>query len=565
MPIHSSPRNKLPRSSLPMRERPSDEAAGEVRCCVSSDAEGRILTTSFPLFSHPHSIRPVPGSFYLDRFDSENTGTAIAQVGQAGSPVPASQKAENLRFHRWLGQPSSPISSHIAVEGSQESLQYRPSPGISEIRRPEPLPPPSSPLMACIASGKPDRGSPSNSRDANNFLSSSDFSEILCRYEELVARLRWPQRLNTPAPGELSRRSAVQITEDNPAAGFESHERGRLTNSHFPSHKSSPQAERLGQDSPTTVDVGILGFGSMPPSRSPPPALSIQQSRGASDETDTGEAWKTFLFGNEDSDEIEMAAFKEAGQQAARSLRPSDPPVSLDDTPRSDGNSNIATVGTLRPRNESETSESTGIRSLAQVPASLDATYDRSSRSPEEWLALDNPDASVQAPSVEANAGTSSVLGADNVSNGRETPPGGILEEVESSCPASVGDIESRTSELHTRAPSMATSLAVAPARSDAALTETGTTTEQFRFAQPKLFVGSRSNLSQPTRVTGPSVGISLKRKRGRQKKRANDGRADIRRLPNYSSDPIEEFEEETRVVREGRTPKSLFPALELA
>lgn len=47
-------------------------------------------------------------------------------------------------------------------------------------------------------------------------------------------------------------------------------------------------------------------------------------------------------------------------------------------------------------------------------------------------------------------------------------------------------------------------------------------------------------------------------------KKRANDGRADIRGLPNYSSDPIEEFEEE-RTVRETRAPKSLFPALELS
>jgi hypothetical protein len=58
-------------------------------------------------------------------------------------------------------------------------------------------------------------------------------------------------------------------------------------------------------------------------------------------------------------------------------------------------------------------------------------------------------------------------------------------------------------------------------------------------------------------------VGISItRRRRGRPRRRANDGRADIRALPNYSSDPIEEFGDDERAqVRE----HGLFPALELA
>jgi hypothetical protein len=108
--------------------------------------------------------------------------------------------------------------------------------------------------------------------------------------------------------------------------------------------------------------------------------------------------------------------------------------------------------------------------------------------------------------------------------------------------------------------------MAVAPARSEAVSSEVATTGEQFRFAQPKLFVGSRSSMSQPKRVAVSGVGISLaKKKRGRPKKKANDGRADIRALPNYSSDPIEESEDEGRGRKEGRVPKSLFPALEMS
>ena len=142
---------------------------------------------------------------------------------------------------------------------------------------------------------------------------------------------------------------------------------------------------------------------------------------------------------------------------------------------------------------------------------------------------------------------------------------GAIFEEAESTGPGSE-EMESGTSESHAGALSTTTSMAVAPPRSDAAPSETGTVGEQqFRFAQPKLFVGSRSNLSQSAHVTGTRPGITLtRRRRGRPRRRADDGRADIRALPNYSSDPIEEFEEEEEMGRDGRVPRSRFPALEL-
>ena len=552
-----------------MREPSSDQSGGEQRCCISSDADGRILTTSFPQFSHPHSIRPVPDSFYtLEQFDSENTGTAIAQVGRAGSPVPFSQKAENLRFHRWLDQPSSPISSRAAVEGSRVSLTHRPSPGISEIRRPGPVPALSSPPMAVFMTSEAGQANPSDSRGLDKLLSSSDSSEILSRYEELVSRLRRLEQLAPPVPRDLPIGPTSQTnTEESSTGGFKGHEDEvcSLTSSQPPMDSRLPGTEARGQASGATGDAEILGYEHTPPGYpSSPPPLAVQQTCLVSDGTDPDEAWKTFLIGDEGSEEIGKAAFEEARQQAARSFQLPAPSVSSDDRSESDGNSNVATVGTLYTKHDNETLESTDGQSSTGARASLEAAYDVSSRASEAGSPLDNSDDSVRAPSIEVNLGTSSVSGAEIAIDISETS-GARPEDAGGSDPVCVRYVDSSTSEPHAGAPSTTTSMAVAPARSDAGPSETNTTAENFRFAHPKLFVGSRSGLSQPPRVTGPSVGISLtKKRRSRPKKRANDGRADIRGLPNYSSDPIEEFEEEGQRFREGRAPKSLFPALEL-
>ncbi|KAI1808956.1 hypothetical protein F4811DRAFT_7164 [Daldinia bambusicola] len=66
----------------------------------------------------------------------------------------------------------------------------------------------------------------------------------------------------------------------------------------------------------------------------------------------------------------------------------------------------------------------------------------------------------------------------------------------------------------------------------------------RFRFVQPRTFVGKLAGLD------GAAVGVSSlvphnKKRRGRPKKRTADGRTDIRRLPDFDGDPIEEFEDD--------------------
>jgi hypothetical protein len=495
-------------------------------------------------------VRPIPEAFYnLERFDSENTGTAIAQIGRAVSPVPSSQKVDNIKWHKWLGQPSSPISSRVAIEGSRASLEHKLSPGISEVRRPQHEPPQSSPPLSGFMSGGPGQRTIYESQDLNKLLSSSDSSEILGRYEELVARLRRLERFDTPMPRDPAGERTVETR-------IESHEK-RVPSSSSHAHEESSVSATVGsqeQGSAATNNMEVLESKhiSADISSSQPPLA--EQVCAESDATDPDEAWKTFVFGDEKSDEVSKAAFEEAKQDAIRSLQPSESPVSSDGGPGSDGHSHIATVGTVYTKHDEKTSESTEPCFSAEVSGSLEATCGPSSIGSESGVTMDVSDDFAQDPSLKVNAGTSSISELERAPGSPEN--GGFV---------SAEEADSSASEPHAGAPSMTTSMAVAPARSDAVSSDTGTTAEQFRFSQPKLFVGTRSNFSQPVRPAGPVVGISLtKRRRGRPKKRTNDGRADIRALPNYSSDPIEEFEEE-RAPKEGRVPKSLFPALEMA
>ncbi|KAI0179585.1 hypothetical protein GGR52DRAFT_312679 [Hypoxylon sp. FL1284] len=65
----------------------------------------------------------------------------------------------------------------------------------------------------------------------------------------------------------------------------------------------------------------------------------------------------------------------------------------------------------------------------------------------------------------------------------------------------------------------------------------------QFRFAMPRTFVGKLA--SSDVTAQGPlllSRGGS--KRRGRPRKKAADGRTDIRRLPDFDGDPIEDFED---------------------
>jgi hypothetical protein len=105
---------------------------------------------------------------------------------------------------------------------------------------------------------------------------------------------------------------------------------------------------------------------------------------------------------------------------------------------------------------------------------------------------------------------------------------------------------------------STSSSKAVEPPQS---VVDNVTSRENSRFAPPKLFVGKLSeSLSTDCPVTAVKPVTMTKPKRGRPKKKAQDGRANIKSIPVYDDDPIEEFDELTAPPR---LEPSLFGALD--
>ncbi|KAI0107135.1 hypothetical protein GGR51DRAFT_156879 [Nemania sp. FL0031] len=67
------------------------------------------------------------------------------------------------------------------------------------------------------------------------------------------------------------------------------------------------------------------------------------------------------------------------------------------------------------------------------------------------------------------------------------------------------------------------------------------------RFVIPKSFVGKHVNMGQTLLDRGPIAGMPREgnKRRGRRRKRILDGRTDIRSLPGFDGDPIEEIEDD--------------------
>lgn len=481
---------------------------------------------------HPIPVRRVSSQLYSLESPERASGNSIAaQVGRMISPVPGSQKTENRLFRAWLGQSTSSISTSRAVEGSRvfsEGTGF--TPGVSErlpALRESSLSLPEIPRGGQnLLSGN----SLDEHRATDNIPSSSGCSQILRRYDELLFRIsNGGSQHQVPLAGNPS---------DNSTGGQE-----LWQETHMPLDQAEP---------------------------------------------DTDEAWKMFVF-DEDTDEIEHEAFAEARHEAARMFHPSDYSVCLTcetEKPLSEVDSIMAAAGTTN------FNQDTASHPENQNPSIDDSfSLDTALSSSTELISMSSSSQEVHEPtSMEVEMSDSDFLEAGapevgysdsmleldtdtepGVSDNRNySPP--LMSTGASSAFAEVAQIEPSSSTpvaghsldegfagsskfdlSPSVVPTVANSLVVEVAQSEAP------TDSQFRFAPPRLFVGSRSTQSQPLRPARPVVPVTFApRRRGRARKRARDGRADIRALPNYSSDPIEEIEDEDV------PPPSLFGPLEL-
>lgn len=616
------------------------------RYCISKDVDGHILSTSAPVLAQPIAKRIPPS---LPRLDSENTDSIVAQVRRVKPNIPQSQQEENEKWRAWLQQPPSIASRYRATKLSHNLPENHISPGISEIPQPTESYPTALPFIE-ENSPCPTRSSHAGIQQTAPLPSSSDTSEILARYEELIRRIRESQRHEYQAY-LASNTSDAEMEQSNlgehevvfedleslpdetgvPGNVFESNDatdeipvsyeqamgscketqefNSKAVRKQSPPHKSlqsQPVTPIRNKRVPQERNIMLAT------DQTPDCSLTAFPSHGRPKHADAAEAWRILVFGDENSDEFESAAISQATYDAAQTYRPFRRSQAMKNQHVS--KQKIASKGrklTCGPagfRTPTEVSASVNFRPgsessdiTTQVP-SLEVNVS-STESLANDMCLDEraPAGTVANPRSTGIQDKSpslvvSVSSADSPVNdegherlvsrnavesvlhmGLQPKPSSLRVNVSSTdsisvdgshdraVPAGVLATASHLGQKPVQLSPSLLSLAAVEAESGVETNQgellgqpqlrgSGTTGEQFRFAPPKLFVGSRSS-NQPQCNINPIH--AAKRGRGRPKKRASDGRANIRTLPNYNSDPIEEFEELEH------SKQSLFPPLE--
>ncbi|KAK3365832.1 hypothetical protein B0T24DRAFT_636934 [Lasiosphaeria ovina] len=490
-------RERPPLGSLPLS---SSQIAGEnprrEERLISGRMEPCVIST--PEIREPVPLRAFPTTFYpMETFDSANTDSVLVQVGRVASPVPPSRKGENDRWRKWLRKPSSPINSVEAVEGSQESVECpRVSPGVSEISREVRERSQSLPRLTDAALSRFTGTKPSEVEALGQAFGSSSSSLILSRFEDLMARIHRRHEQTGTQKEAPPLDSQMHIPDDDPT----------------PHEKDGNMQANVSRQIPPTA---------------------AEQIGAPLCKSDPDQAWKSFLFGGESTDGVEEAAFDEAKRDVARDLQPSTYSSCIGDNPLSEWDSNIAAAGTAHTNRDESSGFANDVLSSAGASASRKATLGPSSTG----VMSDPTSAGQDGDDQYAESSLAPLV--QHGPNLLDTP-----------CPDPTKSTGGSMSDTLAH-PAMSTiSLAVEPARSEVGVND------QFRFIPPKLFVGSRSSLKRPNEAPMP---VTVGNRRGRRKIRARDGRANIRALPNYNSDPIEDIEDV------GETRPSLFGSLDLA
>jgi len=377
-----------------------------------------------------------------------------------------------------------------------------------------------------------------------NIPSSADFSEVLEQYDDLLARLKRSQNLSTsPAlspspieyhtqdqPEKVTKRGAESECEESIQECIETHDE------EFEAEVDEWCAEKheTAEDSPmrigTTLDKAF-----------PPPDSQNEQIQEVAPE-----AWEAFVFGQDDSDDVGQTAFDEARHRVARDLRPSDSPSFISDKLACDEDSNLTTAGAMTLYRSAPSAFMSGTQTDVRLTASRIAELGSSSMETEnESDSMFNGPATLTRPSRVIEYISSSII-PESQDSPRESAIDG---------PTSMEMAATGASETQTDTASVINSMVAEPAQSTV-----GTTgPEQFIFARPRPFIGRRSDTAQPNRPVAARAPLSFaKKRRGRQKKRAKDGRMDIRAVPNYNSDPIEEIEDDDGA------PPSIFGSLDV-
>ncbi|KAK4203808.1 hypothetical protein QBC40DRAFT_165944, partial [Triangularia verruculosa] len=541
-----------------------------------------------------HVSRQRTESFARSRYSrSQDTNRAVARVSRTTPGIPSSQKHSNAKWRTWLhrggtssleaaGENQYSPDAQIRLGVSQRSQQNTDSSwtGLSED-----LPP--IPSHGEVTNPRSD--SPPNHPSIH---SSENTSEALDRYERRQRVVRGNQQY-------VSSSNSVDVSEaftqnhdlnatdnffEESMSGTDLDGRGVVMVPEGSSTESSSlnlTASSELDDGPSSSEKTANPHRNFWLNGSPSPQLShdVVKRQSVMQYLEIDEVWRSFVFGDDNSDEVNDLAYTQASRDAARELQPSEYSASSD-TKEPSQMEHSSTRATGCPLNTVGRSQASG--------------------SIEPWSSSDVPSVGVNASSgfIESDAGIISSQLGESVGDpsrshsgkdhsdstycepGSEAPVNRALAVSQESryndsvstgsfCESShrepckahaqyVGSSGSGSLSASADMSSIPASTLAPPRLAVGVTNQSGVpgVEEQVRFAPPKLFVGSRSRPLERSKPPAPRKAVA--KRRGRPKKRAIDGRADIRGIPNYTSDPIEDFEDQ----QPGEN--SLFPALEL-
>lgn len=540
--------------------------------------------------------------------DCDAGDSILAHVGEQASPIPASRKADNEVWRKFVSTTQSETGYEAGYEAThlkqpERLFQSRISPGVS-MRNHQPTPsaaPEHRPISYDVITDIPIGHQPTSSYDSRQ-----NDDQLGHSHSPASADRQNTSHPNSggssPRQGSLSYRPAqsgsASVSQDDA-----DHDLGRALAGAFgdsadreiasPSSENTNRLSRItlseqGDTSDSTesetgsVDQRVAGLREaalnllskrivMPSinvkEKDEKPIQSIEHSvtdsdpssapmqdaaqeivgepvRERSPSKDSDDIWYKYLFSETNTDDLHKQVLDEARKVSLRNVQLQGTQEGSSKTGETDWENNISTAATpgLLSTDATETGED-----LASVSAAVSASHRAAIGSPDTtrtagtvfhgWEGSGGPP--YAAPSMQGSMSTGStnpvqqdesIGGSDNV---------GMSQ--------GVSDFTSSFS-----------SRLVDPPQSVA---DNPTPKESFRFARPKLFVGKLSESVSTARPNAAVKPVTMEKpKRGRPKKKARDGRANIKSIPVYHDDPIEEFDE---AEAQARVEPSLFGALD--
>lgn len=488
------------------------------------------------------------------QIDHDGADSMLAQVGMQTSPISADRKEENEVWRRCV----APLQS---TNGSvdRNTIQPRVSPGVSAHRHQ---------ALSSTAS----RDEPSVEFISDSFASGQESSSYVSRRLDDLSSIPEESVRNVEAcSGYVEQSSTTSHNGTNSPALHTPSDPSRGTISHWDSYDSSSPAA----DSPDQYLAGVYDYAldvvSQHMSRRNEESEKGTASGGSLDgavtcakasplehidnqipetaavrspERESNDIWYNFVFSDTNTEDLHKQVLVEAQEESARTskaLRTTSGGRRKAD--QSEWGYNMSTTATVGQPSIGASEVGDDLTSVPEACASHKAAFGSpvttltSGTIFHDWDGSGGPP--YAAPSTYAEAAPGSTTSAYRESNDSMST-GGVM---------ALGSSD---------AASIPASLAVEPPQSVA---NNASARESFIFAPPKLFVG---RLAEPATTSRPITAVKpvtmTKPRRGRSKNRTRDGRLDIRSIPKYEDDPIEDFDEPGV---EPRVQPSLFGSLE--